>query len=172
MEKITSNSRKIVEGILRMVPQHVGSNILIKHGRVWPCDVSTIAPRPRRFMRQHCYYNAWQLALNEPRKYTYVEGYADMGLMPISHAWVVDSEGNVLDPTWQDLEARKDYFGVPFRVQFLNRMATVTEYAGIFENISAMRFMANLVDQPEKWLAPHPFVTPAKTKKPKKKNTA
>ena len=165
-----SDSRKIIAATLKMVPGHVGSTILLRHGRSWPHDPAHKAPRPRRFMRQHCYYNAWQLALNEPRQWTYVEGLANSGVIPLEHAWVVDKDGNVHDPTWQEIDCAtpSDYFGVPFKVQFLNRMALKTEYAGIFCNIEAMRSMAHLIDQPEKWLAPHPFCHPGKTKKPKK----
>jgi hypothetical protein len=161
-QRCPSSSKRYVETVIKAVPGHVGSNILLRHGRVWPCDPALVITRPRRYLPRHCYYNAWQLALHEPRKYTYVEGYAHMGVMPVSHAWVVDSEGNVLDPTWQDLAERSDYFGVPFKIQFLNRMALKTEYAGIFENIECMRYMRDLIDRPDRWLAPHPFTNPGK----------
>ena len=45
---------------------------------------------------------------------TYVEGWAHpTGMIPIHHAWLVDSEGNVYDSTWDHIEEAV-YLGVPF----------------------------------------------------------
>jgi hypothetical protein len=70
-------------------------------------------PLPSRFETgrpKKCYGNAVELALREPTLF-YAEGFAMSTRMPIPHAWCVDREGNVYDPT---LEKPEDYqfFGV------------------------------------------------------------
>ena len=51
-----------------------------------------------------CYNNAFMTAAASDGKYVYVEGYAadpNFGL-PVQHAWVVDGDGSVYDPTWSE----------------------------------------------------------------------
>src|SRR6266436_4984596 len=67
----------------------------------------------------HCYKNASWTALQEG--FAYVEGYAvssTLGL-PMLHAWNLDSEGFVVDRTW-DPHGRV-YFGVVFPLEFVPR---------------------------------------------------
>ena len=78
------------------------------------------APLPEdieRGLPKNCYYNCLEL-LREHPELTYCEGYAlteDLPL-PLAHAWLVDSNGNVIDPTWDDESAV--YLGVPFNTQW------------------------------------------------------
>lgn len=39
---------------------------------------------------------------------------------PVAHAWCVDPEHFVVDTTWEE---GKDYFGAPFRAEYVRRMA-------------------------------------------------
>jgi len=60
---------------------------------------------------QFSYWNCQQLAFADS-SLTYVEGYAlhaDVGF-PISHAWLLASDGYAIDPTW---DSPGCYFGVP-----------------------------------------------------------
>ncbi len=68
-----------------------------------------------------CYANAGQLALLH-HDLTYVEGYgwnSSVGCM-IRHAWVVDAEGQAIDPTWT-YEGQTTFFGIGYRTAFLRR---------------------------------------------------
>ena len=59
-----------------------------------------------------CYYNCQQLVFTH-EELIYVEGYAlahDLNL-PLSHAWLMNSNGDAIDPTWETPGAA--YFGVP-----------------------------------------------------------
>src|SRR4030042_1175197 len=59
-----------------------------------------------------CFRNAFQLMLSREDLF-YVEGYAicKSVCLPLLHAWCVDSEGKVYDPTWED---GVEYYGVVF----------------------------------------------------------
>jgi len=72
-------------------------------------------PRPYRPMPpKQCFTNAARLVGRYP-KLTYVEGFAvreSIGF-PMHHAWAVDADRNVIDPTWNAPEDCA-YWGVPF----------------------------------------------------------
>jgi hypothetical protein len=97
------------------------ADFILKHGRAFewralPHGVRMGAPR-------QCFRNAVRLALRKPRLYTYVEGYAINTWVadhPVAHAWCVDPEHFVVDTTWEE---GADYFGVPFRAEYVRRMA-------------------------------------------------
>lgn len=59
-----------------------------------------------------CFMNATHLSY---QGYRYVEGYAYRPGLPmlISHAWVIDDKGRVIDNTW-DNPSGCQYLGVPF----------------------------------------------------------
>ena len=72
------------------------------------------APRPADVEQgtpQECYRNAFLLAISRD-DLTYVEGIVVHGRlpMPIHHAWTIDLDDNVVDPTIEDDDLT--YFGV------------------------------------------------------------
>ena len=79
-----------------------------------PCWARAL-PRPFKPMPpKQCFVNAARLVGRYPRL-TYVEGFAyreTVGL-PIHHAWAVDEDRQVVDPTWDD-PVDCSYWGVPF----------------------------------------------------------
>lgn len=84
-------------------------------GRLWPAQAL-----PEGYCRgtpQHCFANAFDLAVNHD-ELTYVEGYAQSAYLVNAHAWVVDPDGQVIDPTWNEPE-RRAYLGVAFSTDFL-----------------------------------------------------
>lgn len=84
----------------------------------------------KRMTMKECFRNASILAIGEPRKYVYCEGYA-LGVIPVHHAWVVDCDtGLVVDPTWKD---GAGYIGIPFRLQYLTKMLIKLGYYGIID---------------------------------------
>ncbi|GAB1545146.1 hypothetical protein NUACC21_78220 [Scytonema sp. NUACC21] len=71
-------------------------------------------PQEIKGVPAHCYYNCHQILSKKKYKdLIYVEGYAiapNVGF-PVNHAWLMDSQGYALDPTWR--EPGLVYFGVP-----------------------------------------------------------
>lgn len=68
---------------------------------------------------RQCFQNAFTMSLIRP-ELTYYEGFAWAGLITVHHAWCVDDQGLVVDPTWRksaqrDLpETEWEYFGIGF----------------------------------------------------------
>lgn len=60
-----------------------------------------------------CYRNASMAVMSDPNL-TYVEGFATSSLgLTYMHAWAVDKDNNVIDPTWKDSQ-KTSYFGVKY----------------------------------------------------------
>lgn len=99
-------------------------------------------PLPAEYERGEiklCFMNAARLAW-EDADLTYCEGYATTGLLPVHHAWCIDLDGLVVDPTWQydhDGYARDPttwaYIGVSFPADTLNRALVETETWGVLD---------------------------------------
>jgi hypothetical protein len=79
-------------------------------------------PRGRK---RECFRNAIRLAKRYPKALRYAEGYAisatlsgeaKLGGLLIHHAWAVDAEDRVVDPTWDEPEA-SFYFGRVFTLE-------------------------------------------------------
>ena len=104
--------------------------LVVRHGRPY-----TIHSLPRgRWSRepQACYANALQSALG--RKWVYVEGLAipKRGSLAVLHAWVTNPEnsGVAYDPTWR---AGREYFGIPFTLEYVLRMWKSTGHPGVLD---------------------------------------
>lgn len=96
-------------------------HLILRHGRSYepaPLDESA-----HEFGRaKECFRNAALLA-QENAELTYVEGYADCGSFPMHHAWCVDANGRVVDPTWREKGASPiaewEYLGIPLTTEFV-----------------------------------------------------
>ena len=124
-------------------------DLLLGEGREWtPAD---LPPDVRPMKMKECFRNAFVLAESRP-DLTYVEGFASC-IIPCHHAWTVDQEGRVVDPTWlprkgSDWEGRS-YFGVPFDLDYLRRVQLETEVFGVF-----FTSIPTLTRDPAEYVAP------------------
>lgn len=93
--------------------------LILQHGREW----TERRPWRWRGSKQACYYNAQYLARTR-KGLRYVEGFAT-SVIPVEHAWCIDAENRVIDPTW-DADRPADYFGIPFERDAVRRIRRVT----------------------------------------------
>jgi hypothetical protein len=112
---------------------------LIERGLLFKSNYEQLTELARRYKARnyepgYCYYNAYHLARASCDRIRYTEGFAALMDMPVCvpHAWGVDQEGNVLDPTWKRLmEAEHSkvdvescvavYFGIPLSLISVER---------------------------------------------------
>lgn len=99
-------------------------DFVLKNGREWTITANSF--KGKRAKAKDCYRNAYQLTLG--KGLTYCEGWA-LHVIPIEHAWCIDDQGNVVDPTWSSGES---YFGVAFKTSAVLRAATETGVYGLF----------------------------------------
>ncbi len=128
----TANPKQMqfIHQYLDMTSPHSVKDAFIKaNGK----EYTTISAKsPTKGKLKECFMNAYQLATGHSG-YTYVEGYATtekVGI-PLDHAWVVDKEGRVVDPTWKDGNA---YFGVPIKADYLLKTAVKTRVYGVLSH--------------------------------------
>jgi len=102
---------------------------LLKNGRAFDWK-----PRPKGVRKQRdglCYMNAYRLANRNQDKYTYVEGIG-IHYIPTEHAWCITEDGTVVDPTWhEDGKVTPEYFGVPLRMEWINKTLLRTSQYGV-----------------------------------------
>lgn len=126
---LTLSEKAIVDylGVMNHVAPGGYGAFLARHSRFWPAT-----PLPEAFARgtpRECFRNAGSLAMAYP-ELTYVEGMALHTILPTAHAWCVDRDGRVIDPTW-DYSPTSAYLGIPFRRDFLYRQLEATQVWGL-----------------------------------------
>jgi hypothetical protein len=90
----------------------------LKHGRFFEAQP---LPKPyRRGEMKRCFANTAELVKRHP-DLTYCEGWC-VAMIACHHAFAVDPQGRVVDPTWDEPE-RCLYFGVPFTRDALMKRA-------------------------------------------------
>jgi hypothetical protein len=93
-----------------------------------------ILPSPFRGKVKQCYKNCFDM-LWKPQDAYYCEGYAIAdGLdLAIAHAWLIDDEMRVIDPTWDDDSVGATYFGVVFNQEHVFEIGKIAKYYGILD---------------------------------------
>ena len=84
----------------------------------------------KRGKKHQCFANAAHEALNKNR--IYVEGYITCHGLPLEHAWTIDNEGNMFDPTLKPpCDSIDGYFGVPFKTEYLAQCLVTNKVYGL-----------------------------------------
>ncbi|WP_139015579.1 hypothetical protein [Ensifer aridi] len=115
------------------------STALVRYGREFP----VIAPKPgwlRMGEKRNCYNTATTYAVTRSDIF-YVEGYAFEPELPfpVQHAWLVDANGQVIDPTYEDTTDHV-YFGIAFKRDFvIDMLARNNGQAGLLVNLHLLR---------------------------------
>jgi hypothetical protein len=113
-------------------------DMVLKHGQFFepPKKGDKLPKGCQKGEAKDCYRNSMNNMMMNPDDYTYVEGYATIDIMSgfgISHAWLVDKEGNVIDPTWEP-GVGTSYFGIKLNKDFVLDTILRTEMAGVIVN--------------------------------------
>lgn len=129
---------------------------VLDHGREYePTPWKTWRGRGYQVGRlRECFKNAELLVRLNP-DLTYVEGFAtSRASLPIPHAWATDGE-RVVDPTWRDRStilgpvSERDYFGIPFDLDWLTNWTETTGTYGVFGDRLDLSAIADGIIQTE-----------------------
>lgn len=92
-------------------------------------------PSPFKGEPKSCYQNCTSALLEYP-ELSYCEGFAISKEVSftIAHAWLIDNNSQVIDPTWNEDYTESTYFGVVFTNEFVRKIALKTKHYGILEN--------------------------------------
>lgn len=84
-------------------------------------EMTKISEFNEKGLPKSCYWNCYQLASKLPL-FTYCEGYALSNYieLPIAHAWLLNADGEVIDPTWEKEAA--EYYGIAFQFQWIKAL--------------------------------------------------
>jgi hypothetical protein len=110
--------------------------IVLANGRGMYCTAN-VWRGIRRGPLRNCFQNATHLALCNPERFIYVEGYAvrpSLSLVLGEHAWLLDRQNNhsVIDPTWRDTKDGA-YLGIPFSTEYLTTQLMEHKVYGLLD---------------------------------------
>lgn len=100
--------------------------LVLAHGRAF--KGARLPDGMERGTKHECFNNALLLAVGNHDLY-YCEGFA-YGVVPTHHAWCVDRNGRVIDPTWDEPE-RAVYAGLVMRTKAAMDFAIKRGYYGM-----------------------------------------
>lgn len=154
-----SKMRSQFEAMHRAWPDNKMVKFKLEFGRDYAIGPGTFAGR--RGQPKQCYANATHLALDN-EALVYVEGNISMMGIPIEHAWCVDADGVVIDPTLApalkdgSFDQIGDYFGVPFRTDYVRKASLRNGVYGLLEIMTATETLTKLIelglDAGQQWL--------------------
>ena len=144
-----SETRDHLEALHRMMPKHLLTKFMLDYGREYTIGPDSFAGP--RGVAKACFMNATNLAIGNP-DLTYVEGKVSIYGVPIEHAWCATADGIVVDPTMEAAMADgtyariSDYFGVPFRTDYVRKAALTNRVYGLLDLFHAPKTMPKLVE--------------------------
>jgi len=151
---------------------HLPTEFLIAHGRDYAIGPDSYK-LPRGEQGQ-CFMNSAHLAIANPEM-IYVEGKMACHGIGLDHAWCVDADGFVHDPTIRDGHDGhiSDYYGVPFKTDYLRKALVWNKYYGLLDYFTANKTAPKLyelgLEAGQDWLLAQGARPP---RKPRKKKAA
>jgi hypothetical protein len=127
-----SELRKHLEMRRQAFGPNLPNDFMLQYGREYRMSARTfLGPRDQP---KACFMNATHRAMFDERL-TYVEGYVVVHGVPIDHAWLVDADGFVIDPTITDNDDGRvnEYFGVPFITEYVKKAVKLNRLYGLLD---------------------------------------
>ena len=120
--------RKLGKGYVYNGPD----DALARHGRMWPVAADQSPGEAVLSVAKECFDNAYRLARRS--KLRYVEGYA-LGVIPLKHAWVLNDQDEVIDPTWHKLQLGLGtaYYGAVIPLNLMAKARRGGSATGLFD---------------------------------------
>lgn len=138
-EELVEEIKRHVEELAELERSFGPSIAVIRYGRAFRPTAKS--PTWLRIgQARDCFNNATAYAAVRDDVW-YAEGYALQPelLFPVQHAWLVDRDGQVIDPTWKDTRDHA-YFGIAFKRDFVcEQLVKNGQNAGILVNLNLLR---------------------------------
>jgi len=113
--------------------------LVAERGRFMPFDRASF--QGKRAKAKECFSNAGRLAIDDPSRFHYCEGYITTWSVPIHHAWVLDLSTNlIIDPTLVPSGRLDCYFGVSMPAKTLMTITARTGYWGLLDPMNNPRW--------------------------------
>lgn len=112
MTETFSTTRQYLEMVAGQMPRSF-ERFVLQHGEEHQPHTTKCLHRGKM---KECFMNAYRLVDRSNGALWYCEGFA-WSIIPVLHAWAVDKDGNVFEPTWRDIGI--SYFGIAFKMEFV-----------------------------------------------------
>lgn len=115
-----------------ITPRKSSQRLVLENGLPF---LKTLKPSPFKGEPKSCYQNCTSALWKYP-ELSYCEGLAISKevSITIAHAWLIDDNSQVIDPTWNEDYTESTYFGVVFTKEFVKKIALKTKCYGILDN--------------------------------------
>lgn len=140
-------ARQLLEMRLKAFGEHPFVRFMLNHGRDYVVGSKTYAGP--RGAPQSCYMNATNLAIStqlDDSPLIYVEGSISVCGVPIDHAWCINADGIVIDPTLKPDKEVTDYFGVPFQTDYVRKAILRNKVYGLLDIMQARKTLPKLIE--------------------------
>jgi len=135
--------RKHFEMLRATFGPHTFNDFMLEYGREYAVGPDTF--KGPRGEPKNCFGNATHLAAKNPTL-TYVEGVVASHGIPIAHAWCVDANDIVVDPTIVNGKKMSGYYGVPFLTDYVRRATLLNGYYGLLDYFVASKTAPKLFE--------------------------
>jgi hypothetical protein len=156
-EEIEAGIRADFEMRAKAFGPNVYNDFMLAHGKCYRVGPHTYDGE--RGEQHGCFMNALHTVLwNE--SLTYCEGKIFIHGVGLDHAWCIDADGVVVDPTVTPVGQVSGYYGMPFKTEYVRRAALINKVYGVLDFFFAGKTAPKLyelgLDAGQQWLLDQP----------------